>query len=49
MQKIKKLILKAGSSFAVLALAIGIMTSNSACLMVFHQPEEPEAMNKFKF
>lgn len=49
MRKIKNFIVKFGSSFAALALIIGISTSNSACLMVFHQPKEPEAMNKFKF
>ncbi len=49
MQKIKNFIMKFGSSFAALALIIGISTSNSACGMIFHQAKEPEAMNKFKF
>ena len=49
MQKFKNFIMKFGSTFAALALIIGISTSNSACMMVFHQPEEPAAMNKFKF
>ena len=48
-KKIKNFIMKFGSSFAALALIIGITTSNSACGMIFHQPEEPAAMNKFKF
>lgn len=49
MQKIKKFIMKFGSSFAALALIIGISTANSACNIVWHQPKEPEAMEKFKF
>lgn len=49
MRKTKNLIMKFGSCFAALALIIGISTSNSACMMVFHQPKEPEIMNKFKF
>lgn len=49
MQKFKNFIMKFGSSFAVLALIIGISNSNSACGMIFHQPKEPAAMNKFKF
>lgn len=35
MQKFKNFIMKFGSSFAALALIIGISTSNSACMMVF--------------
>ncbi|MEZ3421646.1 MAG: cyclic lactone autoinducer peptide [Eubacterium sp.] len=49
MQKFKSFLMKFGSTFAALALMVGIATSNSSCLMVFHQPKEPEAMNKFKF
>jgi cyclic lactone autoinducer peptide len=49
MQKFKNFIIKFGSAFAALALMIGISTSNSACFIVYHQPKEPEAMNKFKF
>lgn len=49
MQKIKDFIVKFGSSFAALALIVGISTSNSACSILWHQPKEPEAMNKFKF
>lgn len=49
MQKLKNFIVKFGSTFAALALIIGISTSNSACFIVYHQPKEPEAMNKFKF
>lgn len=49
MQKIKNFISKFGSAFAMFALFIGVLTANSACLLVVHQPKEPEAMNKFKF
>lgn len=48
MKKINDFIMKFGSSFAALALIIGISTSNAACGMIFHQPKEPKAMNKFK-
>ncbi len=49
MQKIKNFIMKFGSSFAALALIVGISTANSACEIIWHQPKEPEEMNKFKF
>lgn len=49
MQKVKNFIIKLGGSFAALALLIGISTANTACFSTFHQPKEPEAMNKFKF
>lgn len=49
MQKIKNFIMKFGGAFSALALMIGISASNSACFIVYHQPKEPVAMNKFKF
>lgn len=49
MQKIKNFIMKFGSAFAALALIVGISTANSACTILWHQPKEPAAMNKFKF
>lgn len=33
----------------VLALLLVMQTANSACIWVAHQPEFPEAANKFKF
>lgn len=33
----------------VLALFLVMQTANSACIWVAHQPEFPEAANKFKF
>lgn len=47
--KIKNLVMKFSSLFAVFALMIGIITSNSACSILWHQPKEPKAMDKFKF
>lgn len=49
MQKIKNFMMKFGNTFAALALIVGISASNSACNLIWHQPEEPAAMNKFKF
>ena len=46
---IKKVIATTGKSVAMLALFIGILTSNSACYTIWHQPKEPEIMEKFKF
>lgn len=48
MQKIKNFLMKFGSTFAALALIVGISTANSACYAIWYQPKEPEAMNKFK-
>jgi len=49
MTKVKNFIRKFGSTFAALALLIGISTANSACFIIWHQPKEPEEMNKYKF
>ena len=49
MQKIKNFIMKFGSSIAAFALSVGIATANSACEIIWHQPKEPSAMDKFKF
>ena len=49
MPKVKKFITNIGSVFADLAIMVGISTSNSACNILWHQPKEPETMNKFKF
>lgn len=49
MQKVKNFIMKFGSTFAALALIVGISTANSACDIIWHQPKEPAAMDKFKF
>ena len=48
MKKFKNFIMKCGSTFAAIALIVGISTSNSACTIIWHQPKEPEAMDKFK-
>ncbi len=49
MEKVKNFIMKFGSAFAALALVVGISASNSACSILWHQPKEPAAMDKFKF
>lgn len=49
MQKINNFLNKFGSAVAALALIVGISTANSACDIIWHQPKEPAAMNKFKF
>lgn len=48
MEKIKKGSINFLSLFASFAFVCGVITSNSACGMIFHQPKEPEVMNKFK-
>lgn len=48
MSKLKRILMSVLSSVACYALICGIFTSNSACGMIFHQPKEPEKMNKFK-
>ena len=38
-----------GGTYAAFALIVGIATANSACEIIWHQPKEPSAMDKFKF
>ncbi len=48
MKKFKNFILKYGTSLSALALIIGAASMDSACLVFYHQPKVPEAMNRFK-
>ncbi len=48
MKKFKNISISFLSLFASFAFVCGVITSNSACGMIFHQPKEPEEMNKFK-
>lgn len=48
MKKFKNVPISFLSMFASFAFICGVITSNSACGMIFHQPKEPKVMNKFK-
>lgn len=48
MSKFKRFMTNFMSSVAMVALVCGVVTSNSACGMIFHQPKEPKAMDKYK-
>lgn len=48
MKKFKNFMLKYGTSLSALALIIGAASMNSACLVFYHQPKVPAAMNRFK-
>lgn len=44
----KKMLVRAGSLLASLALFCGIVSANAPSVMFFHQPEIPESMNKYR-
>lgn len=48
MKKVKKLVAKLSAIVPAIALLIGIMSANSACLVYFHQPEVPSAMDAYR-
>ena len=52
MQKLQKLAKstgkKAGEKVAAVALASGVQSVNSACVVLFHQPKVPKGMDQFK-
>jgi cyclic lactone autoinducer peptide len=49
MKKIKTVFGKwGGAALAILALLFGVTAANSACLFWYHQPREPQSMEKFK-
>lgn len=44
----KKLIAKLSAILPALALLIGVMSANSACVTFFHQPKTPDAMDAYR-
>ncbi len=48
MKLISKFLLKYGTVLSALALIIGVSTVDSACVIFYHQPKVPAAMNRFK-
>lgn len=48
MKKIKKLILKYGSSLAAFAFIVNAMAIRPNCHFLFHEPEAPTELNEFR-
>ena len=46
--RLNKFFIKFGSAFAMFALTIGILTSNSACRLFYFQNDVPEDLKKIK-
>ena len=47
-EKMKKVLVRFGPLFLILALEMGVFKSNAAACFGFYQPKEPEGMKKFK-
>ena len=47
-QFMKKVILKHGDKIACCAFAFLAFTSNSSSMVIFHEPEEPAGIERFK-
>ncbi len=43
----KKIMVSSGSALATLALSLGVSNSKKACIFWYHQPKEPDGINKF--
>lgn len=48
MKNIKKLIIKYGSSLAAFVLIVNAMAIRPNCHFLFHEPEAPAELNKFR-
>ena len=44
----KKMFLRFGQCFAALAFVFATVTENSSCMIIAHQPEEPESVKKLR-
>lgn len=44
----KKMFLRFGQCFAALAFVFATVTANSSCMIIAHQPEEPESVKKLR-
>lgn len=47
-EKIKKIVIRFGPLLTLLALQMGILTSNASACFGYYQPKEPDGMKKFK-
>lgn len=48
MKKVKNLAAKLSAFVPAIALLIGVMSANSACLIYYHQPEVPSGMDAYR-
>lgn len=48
MKKIKKFIIKYGSSLAAFAFAINVLAIGGPCRFFFHEPEVPKELMEYK-
>ena len=48
MKKVNKIIAKISTVLPVLALMVGIIAANSACVSYYNQPETPSAMDAYR-
>ncbi len=44
----KKIIKKIASFLPALALIVGVIAANSACISYYYQPETPDAINAYR-
>ena len=44
----KKMFLRFGQCFAALAIVLATVTANASCMIIAHQPEEPESVKKLR-
>lgn len=44
----KKAFIKFGQCFAALAFVFATLTANSSCMIIAHQPKEPDAVKKLR-
>jgi cyclic lactone autoinducer peptide len=47
-KSLKKFVIKHGNAIACCAFAFVAFTSNSSSMVLFHEPEEPAGLDKFK-
>ena len=48
MKKIKTIVNKLSKYLPALALVVGVLASQSACLSYYYQPETPPQMDKYR-
>ena len=46
MEKIKRFVRRFGGSLAAIALVVGTISANSACVLYLHQPKVPNELKK---
>jgi hypothetical protein len=48
MERVKLLLAKSTKFLATMAFAMAVVSANTTCILVYHQPKAPRGLNKYR-